>query len=295
PRVAGIAVHQARLPTGGPEKALVSLSDPIGPREAWQGLISEYLQACRHDLRTPVFYKATRLSGEGLRAAGLAAHQIGEEAILDPSQFSLDGPERRGLRRKIRQAEKAGVEVRIHAAGSAPMDDLRAVNAAWLDSKGGAEKGFSLGRFEPDYLARFITLEARQEGRTLAFVSLWQSGEGAEWSVDLMQSLPESPCGTMHKLIVEAVAVAREAGAQRFSLCAVQFSLGRPPATLVERLVHLVWQRKAEGLGLAGLRRFKDMFAPSWEPVYLAAPKAGLPLTALLSVNRLVNTPERKR
>lgn len=61
---------------------------------------------------------------------------------------------------------------RCHDA--ALIASLRKISDAWLGDKTGHEKGFSVGRFDPDYLDRFPIALVRREGRVLAFANVMQ-------------------------------------------------------------------------------------------------------------------------
>lgn len=268
--------------------ARVALSDPIGPEEAWPQLLAEFAAASRSDMRKPAFYKCSDRAGPALRAAGFTLHKVSEEAIVSLSEDGFSGSKYRELRRKIRAAEKAGLRTEVHAPGRAPIARLRPIHDAWLAAKGGQERHFSIGRFEPIYLSNFHIIEAVLGEETVGFLSLWRSGDGAEWSVDIMQISEQAPNGTMHYLIAEGMEMARKEGAARFSLCAVPFQLGKAPETLFERWVEWYFKGQGKALGLVGLARFKSSFKPDWEPRYFAAEARQLPVQTALAVRSLI-------
>ncbi|QHQ34840.1 bifunctional lysylphosphatidylglycerol flippase/synthetase MprF [Algicella marina] len=271
--------------------ARVALSDPFGEAAAWPRVIQEFLHGARSEMRMPAAYKLSAGAAQKFRRAGCRIHVTGQEAVVDPGTFSLDGSRMRELRRKVRQAEKAGVTVEFCPAGGAPFDELSHINAMWQAAKQAPVKGFSLGRFAPDYIENFPLVIARDEGRVIGFLSLWQSGDGKEWSIDLMQTGRGAPSGTMQQMIVFAINHAKEHGAYRFSLCSVQFANNQPPNSLAERIIAICWRQLSDRNGLKGLWRFKEMFRPEWEPLHLAVPHSGVPVTAALEIYRLVNDP----
>ena len=99
---------------------------------------------------------------------GLAFYKLGEQAFVPLAGFSLDGPARSGLRQAVRRAERDGAVFAIvppgRGAGPAAASS-GAVSDAWLASKSAREKAFSLGRFDPDYLARFPVAVVRKGQR----------------------------------------------------------------------------------------------------------------------------------
>jgi phosphatidylglycerol lysyltransferase len=179
--------------------------------------------------------------------------RVAAEAWLCPAQFSPAGPARAGLRRKLRRAGLAGVSITA-VTGPLPQAEMARVAAQWTAAHGG-ERGFSMGRWCPQYVAGQRVFLARHEGRVIAFVTLHDGLD--EWTLDLLRSLPGCPDGTMYALLAAAIDAARAAGIPRLSLATVS------------RAQH---GRRAGYRADGGLARFKTAFAPRWEPLYLCAP-----------------------
>jgi phosphatidylglycerol lysyltransferase len=121
------------------------------------------------------------------------------------TEFSLDGKSRAELRTAHRKGEeREGLsfaviepcEVRTRFA------ELQQVSDQWLGRKSTAEKGFSIGRFQLDYVTRFPCAIALRDGRIVAFANLHMSGDGEEVSVDLMRYGDSAPKGVMDYLLV---------------------------------------------------------------------------------------------
>jgi phosphatidylglycerol lysyltransferase len=256
----------------------IALGDPHGDADAARAAAAAFLSAARAARARPAVWKASEPAlWAGL---GLRLQPLGEEAWLDPRGFDLREPARRELRRKVGQARKAGVGVLVHPPGAAPLARLAPVAAAWRAAKGGVEHGFSMGRFEPDWLRRHPVFEARADGRTVGFLSVCAAPAGGEHMLDLMRLPPDAPRGTMHMLTARAIEAAAARGATRFNLCMAPLSgLDRiAPVTPLSHAGRALYERADGRHGLKGLRRFKDAFRPDWTPRFLAA--AG-PLDAL--------------
>jgi phosphatidylglycerol lysyltransferase len=82
------------------------------------------------------------------------------------------------------------------------IDQLRPVSDDWLARHTAAEKGFSLGFFAPEYLARFPVAVIERDGRIVAFANLWQGAERFERSVDLMRYDHRAPKDVIDALLV---------------------------------------------------------------------------------------------
>src|SRR5262249_32967696 len=98
------------------------------------------------------------------------------------------------------------------------LPELRRVSNEWLDSRETAEKGFSVGYFDPEYLSRCPLAVARRGERVLAFANVWESGDHGELSVDLMRYADDAPPGIMDFLMTKVMLWAKERGYREFSL-----------------------------------------------------------------------------
>lgn len=116
------------------------------------------------------------------------------------------------------------------------------VAAEW-SARSGGERGFSMGRFDPAYVAEQRVFLAWQEDSLLAFVTFHTAP--TEWTLDLMRSIDNLANGVMHALIAYASDEAAASGISRFSLAAMPLS--DPP-----RIAALLGRRPEA----QGLRRF---------------------------------------
>ena len=159
----------------------------------------------------------------------LAGVPYAEAATRLISPFLSEDAARAAHRAAVLGAGSWGTALAIHLSGvghdvvlwgrdRALIEDMRAVSDAWLAAKAGREKRFSLGAFDPAYLARFPVALVRVEGRIVAFANIWVSGDGEEASCDLMRHHPDAPYGTMEMMMVRLIEWARRQGYERFNL-----------------------------------------------------------------------------
>ncbi|MFI8982955.1 bifunctional lysylphosphatidylglycerol flippase/synthetase MprF [Ectopseudomonas khazarica] len=273
-------------------RSLVALFDPIGPPAARAELIWQFRDLCdRHHAR-PVFYQVRAENLPGYIDIGLTALKLGEEALVDLHTFDLasNGKEMKALRYTWNRGQRDGLSLELHAPGAAPLDALQGISAAWLAGKQVREKGFSLGRFSPEYLAHFRIAVVRFEGRAVAFANLLECQTRAVASLDLMRVLPDAPKSTMEFLMLGLIQQFQCEGYARFSLGMVPLAglQTRKGAPLPLRLGALVFDRGESFYNFQGLRRFKDKFLPQWEPRYLAVPAGLDPWVALADTAALI-------
>ncbi|NIZ93176.1 bifunctional lysylphosphatidylglycerol flippase/synthetase MprF [Kineococcus rubinsiae] len=273
-------------------RSWVVMGDPVGDPDAFRGLVLSFLaEIDRHGGR-PAFYNVLTDHVDLYRECGLSLAKLGEEAVVPLADFTLAGKARMGLRNCRNKSQRLGLTVDFVApADVAPLlPDLREISDAWLAHRNGKEKRFSLGAFDEDYVCRFPLVVIRQEGRIIAFATLWVGGDGREVQVDLMRRLPDGPRTVMTFLFVECILWAKENGFSSFNLGMAPLSGLRTDAAAPpwDRLGHLLWTHGERFYNFRGLRTFKQGFDPRWRTCYVAAP-GGLALpNAMVNVATLV-------
>lgn len=264
----------------------VALGDPAGPADRRGQLVRLFLERCDDFGGVPVFYE---ISSEHLHTyadVGLTFVKLGEEAKVDLRAFTLEGGRARKYRQALHRLEKDNATFRIVPAGEVPllMEQLRAVSDDWLERRAGAEKGFSLGFFRPDYISRFPVAVVERSGHVVAFANLWPGPQGTELSVDLMRFDHTAPRDIMETLFVHVIEWGKAEGYQWFSLGMAPLSgfETSPVAPLWNRLASFVYEHGEAVYNFQGLRAYKEKFDPVWQPRYLAYP-GGLRLPRILA------------
>jgi phosphatidylglycerol lysyltransferase len=263
----------------------VALKDPVGPAPRASDLIRLFIERCDDFGGTPVFYEVGTQYLHHYADFGFTTAKIGEEARVDLAAFTLDGPRGARYRQVTRRFAKDGCTFRVIAATDVAtvLRDLAGVSDDWLREKAVAEKGFSVGYFDRDYLARFPAAIVERDGRIVAFATLWPGGgppEGGphggrrELSIDLMRYHHDAPNSVMEALIVHAMIWGQSHGYDWFSLGTAPMSgfEASAVAPLRARAGHFLYQHGARLYNFQGLRAFKEKFDPVWESRYLVYP-----------------------
>ncbi len=265
---------------------LICLFDPASTSSPGS-LIRDIASLSRSLRRRPCLYKIGPRTAVAARRAGWVVWPIAQECWLDPSGYNLLGPAKSGLRRKLRQAERAGVTIAHYCpmdpSNPLPHTDLSFLNKVWLDQHR-AERGFSVGRYRPDYLEHQHLYVASDAGKPVAWIS-FHAGR-TERTLDLVRHGRGLPDGTMQALIMAAMRDAKADGITRLSLAALPLpglGLGKTA--------------RAAGLPIfrhhpaPGLRQFKAGFAPRQTPLYIAAPSGLVLVGAAIALLRAVHFP----
>ena len=251
----------------------VALGDPVGPPESHPDLIRSFLERCDDYGGIPVFYRVCKERLHQYADFGLTFVKLGEEAVVDLGTFTLEGGHASKLRQMVHRFERDGGTFRVVPIAQVPqiLDGLREVSDDWLRNRPGAEKGFSLGFFDPAYLSRFPVAVIERQGRILAFCNLWPGPNRVELSSDLMRYHRDAPKGVMEILFSHLLTWGKKQGYQRFALGMAPLSgvETSPVAPLWNRLGAFLFEHGEAIYRFQGLRAFKDKFEPAWEPRYL--------------------------
>jgi phosphatidylglycerol lysyltransferase len=236
----------------------------------------------------PVFYQATREWLHRYADFGLTFAKLGEEARVPLADFTLEGSgTAKTLRSTLRRVLRDGATFRVVEKSELTPDlfaELHEVSAEWLAERASAEKGFSLGFFDEQYLSRFPIAVIERDGQVEAFANLWQGARRVELSVDLMRYRASAPNGIMDALFAALMQWAREREYKWFNLGIAPLSgiEESPIAPLWSKLGRFVYGHGETFYNFKGLRSYKDKFKPVWEPRYLAYP-GGLALPRILA------------
>ncbi|MET3725644.1 bifunctional lysylphosphatidylglycerol flippase/synthetase MprF [Sphingomonas trueperi] len=252
----------------------IVMGDPVGPEEAWSELIWEIRRRCDAARGRLCLFQVSAAMLPLVVELGLQPLKYGEEAVVDLRQgYDLKGGQFKSLRYSVKRATSEGLVFEVIPAAQVPeaLPDLQRVSDAWLAGKTGAEKRFSLGRFDPDYLSQFDCAVLRLEGTIVAFANLWETPNREEISVDLMRHRPGTPYGAMDLLFVRLLQYGAAQGFQRFNLGMAPLSGLKPGplAPIWSRLGAAVYGHGERIYGFSGLRSFKQKFGPAWVPRYI--------------------------
>ena len=137
-------------------RSWVAMGEPIGPEDKWQYLIWDFRELCDQYNGWPVFYQVDKEHLDLYLDLDLTFLKLGEEARVNLQEFSLSGAAHSGLRNSRNKVEKQNCKFSIVPSQNVPdiMPQLKDVSDQWLKEKKTREKKFSLGYFEPKYLAK---------------------------------------------------------------------------------------------------------------------------------------------
>lgn len=271
---------KAAIPYSIVNGVMITTGDPVGDQESWPSAISAFLLEAEMHAWIPAIYGCSEVAGEiWVRESGFDALEIGDEAILDIAQFTLEGSSMKNIRQTINRINRLGYTA--HSSFVRDLDhDVQTKLALSMQSwrRSGTERGFSmaLGRFcdaiDPDCLITW----AQHGDEILAMLQFVPWGTSS-LSLDLMRRSPESETGVNELMIQQTITFAAERDFKQISLNFASFrsifergkKLGAGPIT---RLNHKILLFLSRFFQMESLYRFNSKFQPVWKPRYVVFP-----------------------
>lgn len=263
------------------ETAVVS-GDPVGPPGAAPEILNDFVEHANARGWDVVVTGASSAYVEGYRELGLRTLKIGEEAVVDPDAFSLEGRKIRKVRQAVARVSRRGWSVEVAGPHEVDRGELEAVERAWRSERPRLH-GFAM-TLGTNACPNAIHAVARDNaGKLRAFIRFVPYDGGL--SLDVMRRYGELPNGINEALIVEAIAYARENGLDEVSLNFAGFAhimAAAPGEALRHRIMRLVLSRFHGRFQLERLAQFNRQFLPHWRSRYLVyGSRTHLPLAGL--------------
>lgn len=208
------------------------------------------------------------------RMSGLRPIYLGDEAIIDCRDFTMEGRALRSARQAHSRVRRAGYSVVLHDPSTLDgrlRDKL--TELASLCRQGSCERGFSmtLSRlFHPDDDGLLVSVAYDASGDPQAFIQ-WVPCAGG-WSLDVMRrnTAPGLTNGIIEYLVLESLMAFSERGHVRVGLNFAVFRrvVSGEAEHWLGRAARVVLQSAAAQTQMESLWRFNSKFDPEWVPRY---------------------------
>jgi lysyl-tRNA synthetase class 2 len=256
---------------------MLASGDPLGDPEAWPGAIHEFLDMAARHAWAPAVVGCSELGAEvWCRTGDLTALELGDEAVVEVADFSLQGRPMRNVRQMVTRVCRAGYVAEVRWVGDIPADELARMTSQADSWRGTAtERGFSmaLGRIGGPGDEHCLVASATQDGMLKALLHFVPWGSNG-LSLDLMRRDRSAQPGLNDFMIVETIKAAQDLGIKRISLNFAAFRsalergerIGAGPITRVWRRFLLFLSRWFQ---IESLYKFNAKFGPMWVPRFL--------------------------
>ena len=258
---------------------MLASGDPLGDAEAWPGAITAFLDEAARHAWTPAVMGCSETAGTAWQRAGLDVLELGDEAVVETSCFSLEGRSMRNVRQAVGRVERAGYAFAVRRIRDVPRAELAAIRATARSWRGAeTERGFSmaLGRFGDPADGDCVLATASRDGALAALLHFVPWGEDG-LSLELMVRDRAADNGMNEFLIARLLGACPDLGVTRVSL---NFAVFRSALARGERLgagfVLRAWRSlllfASRWFQIESLYRFNAKFQPSWEPRFICYP-----------------------
>ena len=220
--------------------------------------------------------------------AGLSTTYLGDEAIVDPREFSLEGRPMRKVRQSVHRSERDGytvVVLRRRELDAALLAQLRDVSDRWLGGQG--ERGFSMALDDPwaaEHGECVFAIAIGPDGVPAGYIHFVPVLATGDLSLSSMRRDEDTPNGLNEAILSGAFAWAGTQGVRRVGLNFSAFGriLRAPELQGWERLAAQALLQGDRWFQLERLDAFNRKFLPTWEPRFAAYERTvDLPQAAL--------------
>jgi lysyl-tRNA synthetase class 2 len=256
---------------------MLASGDPVGDPEAWPGAIKAFCDRADKYAWIPAVMGSSELGGEiWCREAGMDALELGDEAVVEVADFTLEGRAMRNVRQMVNKIERKGYVCDTRRLRDIPDTEIVAIRRLANDGRSTeTERGFSmaLGRFGDPSDGDCVVVTACKDGEIRAVLNFVPWGKDG-LSLDLMRRDRTADPGLNELMIVASLRAAKDLGVNRMSL---NFAVFRSALERGEKIGAGPVLRRWRGLlvfmsrwfQIESLYRFNAKFRPTWEPRFV--------------------------
>ncbi|MGV8879050.1 MAG: phosphatidylglycerol lysyltransferase domain-containing protein [Sphingobacteriaceae bacterium] len=252
----------------------IVLEEPVceDHTQSKSAIVKEFEVFCAENGIKPAYYRVDETSLLWFESLGKKSMIIGQEAVLNLDNFSLEGKERKSMRNAANSMQKNGFLTKVYEAPikAGLLQKLKSVSDEWLESTDRNEIIFSQGMFDLDELRNqtIITLENTDE-KILAFLNVIPDYAKNETTYDLIRKTEDSPRGNMDVLIIALINYSKSKGYKFLNLGLAPMSGIEKGRDLPEKTIKYAYEKIQQFKQYKGLRDFKEKFDPEWHNKYL--------------------------
>ena len=261
---------------------MLASGDPFGEFSLWPDAINEFLKIAREHAWTPGVMGCSDRGGEvWVEHAEMIAIDIGDEAIIKVSEFTLEGRPMANVRQMINRIARKGyttTTAKWTDVDSETKNRLRKLAQEWR--YGVAERGFSMSmdRFgeDEDHNTCITIAYLGGEIKGLLYFVPWTT-DGL--SLDRMQRERGTDAGVNELMIADTVAWSKTNGITHISLNFAAFRslferADKISAGPITRGTRNLIRFFSNFFQVESLYRFNAKFQPEWETRYVLYPRA---------------------
>jgi lysylphosphatidylglycerol synthetase-like protein (DUF2156 family) len=251
--------------------------DPIGPPDQRESAWQEFQQYAVASGWSLAVLGAGKEWLPIYERSGMRHRYIGDEAVVDVTNFSLQGGTMKGLRQAVNRIANNGYTISFHDPAAMDATLSMALRSLMSESrKGDVERGFSmtLSRvFDRDDTGLLLAVCHGPDGAPVAFCQYVPAADIDGYSLDLMRrSTGEHPNGLTDFVVVKTIEHLRELGRHGLSLNFATLRAvlaGETGPGISQRVQRALLKRMGDSMQIESLWKYNAKFMPSWRPRYV--------------------------
>ncbi len=262
---------------------MIASGDPIGEPSLWPSAIDAFLEKAVEFGWTPAVMCASEKGGKvWLEKAGMSAIEIGDEAIIDCADFTIEGKPMSNIRQTINKANREGFSCKTVVAKDLTIaEQINIKNLARVWRGNSIERGFSMSmdRFLGEIDQDSVLVLGYLDQELVGFLYLLPWGK-AGFSLDRMQRAPKPLPGLTELMIVDVINFCKTNNYKYISLNFAAFRsvierAEKISAGPILRSIRALIRIASGWFQVESLYRFNAKFNPEWNARYLLYPSIG--------------------
>ncbi|PZX92598.1 lysylphosphatidylglycerol synthetase family protein [Flavobacterium aquariorum] len=251
----------------------VVLENPVAKNEQeMKSCIVEFDHFCYECGLKSIYYRISEKDLSLYQALHKKHFFLGQEGIVNLSEFSLEGNSKKSLRNAMNKIVENGFKTMIYQP---PIKDgilqkLEAVSDEWLKETKRTEIIFSQGLFNIEELKHqtIITVENKEE-KIIAFLNIIPDSVNGEATYDLIRKTADAPNGVMDFILIALFNYLKSQNYSTINLGLVPMSGIDNPKTIQDKSMKYAYEKVKSFSHYKGLRNFKEKFSPAWHNQYV--------------------------
>ena len=262
----------------------LTVGAPVGEPDGAVEAARAFAVRCGDLGLVPAFYAVPPdfAAALGSGDAAWSTIEVGEDAVIDPSRFTMRGKHWQDVRSSVNRADRAGIRQVWTDWGALPIgrrSQIEAISEEWVADRRLPELGFTLGG-PAELVDREVRLMLavgpgdRIEAVT-SWLPTWERGEVVGLTLDFMRRRSGSMNGVTEFLIAGVIGIAQQRGLRFVSLSVAPLAgAEEDEEDRVQRVLGAVARVLEPAYGFRSLAAFKEKFRPERRPQVLAFPDA---------------------
>lgn len=249
------------------------LENPVAEtQEIQQLIIADFDNDCKQKGLRVAYYRVPQNSLTLYKDLDKKFIPIGEEAIVELTNFNTEESDKKSLRKTVTKLTKSGYIFKVYEPPLKEgfLQQLKSVSKDWLEDMELTEIEFAQGIFSEKELKNqcIFTIES-QEGQIEGFVNIIPDYIKGEANFDLMRKIKTSPSGTMDFLFVNMFQELKKRGYTTCNLGMVPLSGIDQPKNIQEHALQTAYEKLKRFSHYKSLYQFKEKFDPSWSMMFI--------------------------